>query len=361
MLSTAQSYCPQWAILAPEKKLKVTVGKWFPNDTIFETPEFFNAWNLLMKPPKDTSKSLVPSLQSSTRGTSKSSKLEDLPLEVLFLIILNLEEVDAISLGFTNRNLWQLVLQHVHHSATTSNLTGSLAGVKLACCSRYAPDLPANFLENNLLKDTIIDNLVEKEDASSAGGLIRSCIANFDEVEHADFEQQWAGAFIKAVGNWNMKTPLDIATAKTLEAELTQCILLTWNMPVDFKYALRNLTAKEYVRIERLSLNSGTPYFTTMRGRNVSLDSFQTTVEDIIFLRACWNKRYEYDWTTMSNTDIYLRGPWAGHALDLVPMKDFEDDSKSQGQAWKDVTKDTAELVREACHKILRIRAHPLF
>jgi hypothetical protein len=82
-------------------------------------------------------------------------------------MISNLEETDIISLGLTTRNLWPFVLQQVLDSAQVG---GPLAGLRLACCSTNAPDLPEKFAEDKLLKDAIIDNLREEEDAYSPNG-----------------------------------------------------------------------------------------------------------------------------------------------------------------------------------------------
>lgn len=345
-----------WAILAPQIKGKIGMG-WFPCtgwDTIFKLPSSFNAWDLFINPLKTTPKVSVVSSQFPPRSVGKSNygQLGTLPMEILFQILFNLEEVDVVSLGLTNRNWWQTVLGHVQHSAKIHGLESPLAGVRIACCAPDVDDLPAGFIEDNLLQSAIIDSLDNSKDIS-ARSLIYSSMIVFDHIKVTDFVQQWRQAFIKARENHSIASSLGQQTTNKLETELAQCYSLPSCRPRDSMYALRSLTGKEYALVKRLAPRAHVPEH---QWDFTSIDSIYCTLEDVVLVSTSWGSRHE-----LVGTFKYFRGPWAGHAIDVVPLKQFKRALVQSGEHWKDVTKETAKLVQENIQTAGMTRAHPLW
>lgn len=174
----------RWALLAPEKKFKISIdpaGRPFP--VLCRKPTF-DAWALLMHPlqlePINITSIPIPGRSLDVHEIHKAGGyLAHLPAELLSDILRRLEVEDLVNLGITCRYHWNQLLEQIRVYTRNHPIErGPLAGTKIACCSSDATNLPDQFQQNNFLRNAVARSALEVDHnldarATIAAGLDR--------------------------------------------------------------------------------------------------------------------------------------------------------------------------------------------
>lgn len=94
--------------------------------------------------------------------------------------------------------------------------------------------------------------------------------------------------------------------------------------PQDQQWILRNLTTKQFVRLEAIALKPE-----CIHGPDISVLGFG----EVVMSRICWSTS---SFTSMSDTVDISRGTWTGHRLDITTLVRHRDKTKEVG--WSDVS-----------------------
>jgi hypothetical protein len=97
---------------------------------------------------------------------------------------------------------------------------------------------------------------------------------------------------------------------------------------------LRNLTTCDYVRCrpgKTIPIKHGYVSHPNIGSLNIA---------DVVLMRTIWAGRT--NWTIVgTETDTYVRGEWAGHCFDIVPLEG--DVAEEMEKGWRDCTDEIVE------------------
>ena len=275
-----------------------------------------------------------------------------------------LSDADVVALGLASPCLWPCVLRQAAAAARAA--AAPLAGAELACTGTWLRDMPAPFSTAGLY-----------EEERPLSGPRRMCAArrfNWDAVgSYAALPSPPAAAWAAA---WTVhgvfaELRLGPRRARALRAELQGAVGAgTGTAPAaaDERWVLRDLDARAYVRCRpgpgpaaeglselRMRYTAWEPeddasadeeeeeprtakVWPAKRGLVDLPDAAGLTIEDVLLLRMCWTTLSEEDEADPSKR--FLRGDWAGHRFDIVPL-----DDAAVGDGWTD---DTEAVLRQA-------------
>jgi hypothetical protein len=342
----------RWQVVAPRlrKRLRFEHGtapviSMRPPDSkieghLFSAGHSWGAWTKLAKatfPTIDASGSAHANAIELSLAVlyEPRTTIEVLPVELLALVLEDnvLTREDVLSLGLAFRNLWPHVL---HHIATDCRKHGApLAGVEIAVTGTYLTDLPPSF-DNPDFAVPIKPSRIRKY------GINRMKPAR---LFNWTVWSEWEG-FDKEVGAAWMYAWEGPSSAKVKKSQAEKRLMLTQMMSVcspnyggssDQIWVLRNLTTKEYVRCR--------PGRTmpVEHGYVDHVDVPDLKIDDALLMRIAWSRK------SMSPTDVgvldeLVRGPWAGHCFDIIPLESAVHTEDSWND-WKDATNEIAEQV----------------
>jgi hypothetical protein len=340
----------QWHILAPRRR---KIQKLAPDhsgystsnplECLFNDKRSWNAWSKLAvhaNPPQTRTAPLQTerravrrSSRNNIQRTSRLSKLESLPAELLASIIEEptLGKSDIIALGFASETLWTHVLEAVEKDCLLTQ--PSMAGIEIACTGTYLTDLPESFANDGLAKSSV--KIWQWGSRCEARRINWAASRSYDVVDETP-EEGWHAAWKAHKG---LMASFPARQARKMSAEfLARCSALRASSP-DALWVLRNLTTREYVRCR--------PGKGTIEGRGLvdcKDGSVKVRIDDVLLMRICWTRLAV--WEDTQELGIF-RGKWAGHCFDIVPWERLDD-----RDGWRDCTDEVVEQARFVAEKI---------
>ncbi|RSL90986.1 hypothetical protein CEP51_000451 [Fusarium floridanum] len=273
------------------------------------------------------------------------SPLERIPVEVLREILSELEIEDQVAVALCSQYLWVKVVSIIHEHLRSNHHKLSWAGTSIVSFPGLTEELPESILETipeanrgagpNCLRDWTLNAIANCEKAPDPGCrvLIRAFWKHIRSSGIPDSLHQ------------RMESCLDIHTRKN-----GACYL-------------RNLTTKEYIRLELTEKETGTT--ATAIGHSwLTLDLLVVWLASVIHgpLRAVsdWGSIAETEeWARefisgggdpptdesidrfFKGVDVLILGNWAGHCLDVV-----DEASEEMIVDWLDRTSDVERRAR---------------
>ncbi|KAF2269196.1 hypothetical protein CC78DRAFT_564924 [Lojkania enalia] len=265
--------------------------------------------------------------RSDGKGNMKMSRLEELPNELLDIIIELLDKQGVLALGLSSAVFWPIVLHHVH--TTYRNQVGSWAGLRVAFQGSYSYSLPQPFYDEELNK--IID-----PSTYSIRLWTWRWSSRFESGRNLNYitpsEQEWLDIATAAEQrNWYPFLPADWVNIK-------QDLSCSYMFPQDRVWVLRNLTTREYVRSDQLCPKLKQPKKRRMRFSasitflnlfdrspkpipKLPFDESPVTLGQVLLLLTCWSTSIQWPEPMLH----FQQGVWAGHQFDLVALDEHYD------------------------------------
>ncbi|KAI1761723.1 hypothetical protein GGR53DRAFT_457736 [Hypoxylon sp. FL1150] len=261
-----------------------------------------------------------------SRDSDDALAFVGLPIEIHVLIFDHVEFIeDTICFGLANQYLWTLALSHVHNYY--ASLLGAWAGQSIVCVGGDIK--PDNYPLPGLFSAEYIDelrpprtNLHRKDD----GVEIVYCGQPFtlSHLAEASVSETQDNVFLEGKGRRIYNRC--VARCKTKDPAFSKARL--WEIvrtestyyPRDQPWILRNLTTKEFVRSEVVTIR---PEY--VRGPDITLLGFG----EVVMARTCWSST---PWDVrINNTAGPPRGVWAGHRFDITTLANHESEADSAG------------------------------
>jgi hypothetical protein len=345
----------KWQLIAPHIKQSISLTAdgdvWGSTvlNSIFDPKGLFGAMEKLARParplPSNTS-STSPLLVDLTVGNlAERSGFESLPVEIVFSILESgdLSKADILSLALASSSLLPIIVSHIQFNYLKT--AAPWAGTPIACVGNYTLDLPAAFMEDDILagkfedwqKNTPVPRFQGhgRGMGASRRGLPPARRFFWDATQFGKpsspqrEEQEWRNALKGMV----------LGATEGVEALSSQlgCSEL---FPKDTKWVLRNLTKMEYyipqpfpaVTRKRLTKPYSRETGSTKRVHVPKILRF----DDVLLFRTCW--------TRMNGDSSQLeKGSWAGDCFDIVPSREFDTEGLNE---WRDVSKEVVEEAR---------------
>jgi hypothetical protein len=324
----------EWHLIAPRLRKRICFGGPYFTHTaakietfLFDPMSSWGAWGKLAKP----SAGHISAFRSPVRmpvSQEPRTIIESLPAEVLAMILDNesLSKEDVLCFGLAYQNLWPHVLYHIIHDCRKHR--GSLTGIEIALTGTWLTDLPESFLEPEL---TIPDSTWRYP--YPARGFNWTAWRSWEGFDK-EVEAQWISA-------WNVGGPRKAKISQVQEHQmLTELMRVTspvYGYPTNQGWVLRNLISKEYVRCKP------GPTVPLQHGYVDHVDFPSLRIDDVLLMRIGWSRRLSWERCDEA-FDRLVRGPWAGHCFDIVPL----DETLNTDSSWKDWMDSTDQIVREA-------------
>lgn len=253
-----------------------------------------------------------------------------LPREIHLCVMEELSRTDiksVVFLGLTCSYFWNLARPRICRFYET--YLGRWAGSNLICVGDYTEyeDLPRGLLteeDDREARTGFTDPKDRKrfgDDAPLSLYIIAS--ARFHPLPE----------YIGVPRILNEKTERDLLSSKNREpkpADFKRVVCPEFSdfYPTDRPWVLRNLTTHEYVRAEAIAIKKE-----YIHGPHIDYFGFG----EVVVSRICRSS----DPSVSMNTSI-IRGPWAGHAFDIVPEDQLREDKNVE---WKDVSREVSHYV----------------
>jgi hypothetical protein len=303
----------------------------------------FTAWDLLALPPNGAGVNLAR--LSTVQRHMSLSHLESLPSELISQIVgdegLSME--DVMSLGLASDLLWIHVLTHIQRSAGVTDFPPILAGQSIACIGTYVEDLPEPFMHDHFMQLSIGFQPYGSPSTCLARQMNWGCLATYLPLATCGPEDEWIRLF-RAASDDN---PIQLNAV--MEQELRCCSSRLRNIGWNSKWVLRNLTTKEYVCIVPMLESPNHPNGSPALHQMGFVDPDYTMgsiirLEDVLLMMFCWTRKFDARPYLCSEYVLLerMRGIWAGHAFDVVCMKDFYG-----AYEWTNATAGIVKLARE--------------
>ncbi|KAF4983456.1 hypothetical protein FZEAL_1185 [Fusarium zealandicum] len=299
----------------------------------------FGAFQRLCRPEEWASE--FPSAPAA--NPSPSSYLENIPTELLEMIIEPLEPACTMAVGLCSQRLWARVTSIIQKNSRGPYMMSSWAGEPLICAGTLLRDLPRPICDLYPRFDVGIRRTSSCSCclyARTPANVWTRGAANYAE-ERPKLQDAYFWYFARYITS--------IGTPKDLRSWLKSCIRprpsLDHPAHDTRPWYLRNLTTREYVSMELAHfprndvLNSVS---ITLKGRRGA------TVDTILTRHILWTDRNELylnaeneiadRWGGLSPI-INHRGDWAGHRFDIVHQSHFLEEHPR----WIDVTDRMAE------------------
>ncbi|KAH6880637.1 hypothetical protein B0T10DRAFT_411533 [Thelonectria olida] len=333
----------RWWLLAPQKKQRIMLPN-HDNTTCWDlSPKYFctyylsfNAFKLLCDSLGNTNiktkEHLIDGLnQVMPRKAARQSQLEKLPSELLGTLFHILEAKDFVSLSLCSQTLWNHAITWAQNGFRRWRNEYSWAGTPIICTGTHLHVLP----------QLMYDMFPEAKPGPQPQGLT----PRQKKRRRAEWEQasDW-NYFVTSRYN---KSPLPydegyreefwkvISSAGIPENlhKLIAACFPTLEVEHGSKWYLRNLTQKEYIRMELITTADGEV--------TVALEGKPWLTLDILLMwLISWNQKRDgttFTWEELNERgrvgdDFMLMraGIWAAHALDVV--------DEEMGEGWFDRT-----------------------
>ncbi|EER44449.1 conserved hypothetical protein [Histoplasma capsulatum var. duboisii H88] len=286
------------------------------------------------KPEKSTSqKQVIPQKrrrQSSNPIDMPTPQLIQLPSEIHNLIIELLDIESVFLLGLSCWHFWVLARPVIaEHFA---GYLGLWAGTPVICVGdeshrdgKYPDGLLSSEDLDELAKGLEVEEL--EEGLAESYAEIPVNLYDLANARYTSITEVTTGfphgLFVLA---------LDLRHKWGSPADITRVVnpKLSSFYPCSEEWVLRNLTTHEFVRPSAIALDQR-----YIRGPFIKILGYG----EVILSKICWSTN---DFTSVAG-DPLNQGPWAGHALDIVPASYLDDDKNP----WKDISDEVSREIAE--------------
>ncbi|KAH7259269.1 uncharacterized protein BKA55DRAFT_562280 [Fusarium redolens] len=361
-----------WMFLMPEKKqrMRMPVLEWegsAMNPSYFCTGHLsFDAFKFLCNSLEgvkidSNEEAGLPSSRSTLQQSQGQACLKMLPAELLRTIFELLKVEDFMALGLCSQALWSHAIRWAKSGYVRWRNEYSWIDTPIICAGDKLQVLPQAL--RHILPKAIPDEITSEPDRpgqhdtrtkSQAKTWFDESVKSFERVPFP-YDYSYPEAFLKQIKDANIP--------ESLHLPMKTC-LPTLSLEPGSKWFLRNLTNKEYIRMEAV--------VTSDDEATVSLPGHKWLTLDIILLWVIswrgdgrkkawsWKKLESFrGFTDQELTDTWhdptygplfmdfwpiWTGPWAGHNLDVVTEQRLDND-------WEDRT----ECVKTLAPKMLRL------
>lgn len=233
----------------------------------------------------------------------------------------------VVFLGLTSRYFWGLARPRIIRFY--ESYLGRWAGTNLICVGDYAQyeDLPKGILTEEDDKEART-GFTDPREKEYYGGESPISLYIFASARFTRLPE-----YIGMPRILNEKTEMAMLSnskkdPKPADFKKVVCPEFSDFYPTDRPWVLRNLTTHEYVRAEEIAIKKE-----HIHGPHIDYVGFG----EVIISRICRSS----DPSVSMNTSI-IRGPWAGHAFDIVPEEQLQEDKDVE---WKDVSREVSHYV----------------
>lgn len=338
----------KWRLIAPRIQQSNSLTKdgdiWGSNilQNIFDPNNRVEAMEKLARPVR-LSRSESPLTSLSTEGATtkpnvERSGIEAMPVEMVLMILESgdLSKADILSLALSSPYLQPVIVSYIQSSYVKA--AAPWAGTPIACVGNYTLDLPAAFMEDEVLVGKFKD--WEKNTPRQGRGMARSrrgtppsrkffwdCAEFAEPSSPSKQEVEWREALK------NLE-PQCIETGYPLE-DLSSQLACPDLYPTDAEWVLRNLTKKEYYipqpfpTVARKTWTKDYSRYTEERLIVVVVPEM-LGFDDVLLMRTCWTSMCRDSW------GLKKQGIWAGDCFDIVERGVFEQ------EGWTDVGTELA-------------------
>lgn len=332
----------QWHLLAPTIQQRLQLGPVegsCSNEDALQYLFAFDAFSKLARLPARAVRVRRADLGVLSKRKTSVTAVERLPAEVLDLIFGQVNKKDAVALGLTSSTLWMHLLGHIEHDVGRG---GPWAGVPLLCTGTWLEDLPPAMYErfSEELESQKRYRKFMSEHLPPPVGIGRGSHRRWygpcpARVWNSDAVSEYDEALMMPSREWINEWRELVAGAKLP----TYMLATMWDALTDVAgsfaqettgiqdWLLRNLTTKQYVRLNTKSASSGSsevPEVHVAGARWLSIDQ-------ALLLRICWGSA-EYRHSGNDYAVAMSRGKWAGHCFDIVAAQNVT------VKGWDDVT-----------------------
>jgi hypothetical protein len=354
-----------WQLIAPciqqSSSLAKDGDRWSSNilQNIFDPENMFGAMEKLARPVRPSGSELpltsLPTEGATATSTVERSNIEALPVEMVLAILESgdLSKDDILSLALSSPYLLPVIASYIQSSYV--KVTAPWAGTPVACVGNYTLDLPAAFMEDEVLAGKFEDwekNTPPPRYIGGGRGMAKpkrglppsrrffwDCAAYAKPSSPSEQEMEWMKA-LKDLEPHCIETDYLRQGFESLSSQLACPDLY----PGTVEWVLRNLTKKEYYIPQ--------PFPTVARTKLTKLSyrysEDQSTVavpevlgfDDVLLLKTGWTSicRDSLEWNK--------QGDWAGDCFDIVKKGVFEQ------EGWRDIGTELA-VVAKKCWDLL--------
>ncbi|KAJ4249781.1 hypothetical protein NW762_012123 [Fusarium torreyae] len=337
----------RWTLLAPKKKQQMKLPS-LENDSLLDLkPSYFctlylsfDAFKLLCNTNENvkTGSKLERGQHSfpmTAELVSSRTQLESLPSELLSLVFALLDPGDFISLGLCSQSLWAHAIIWAQSGFLRWSNEYSWAGTPMICVASKLRELPQSIY--SMFPESIPEGMPEEHDTSNIHGwksrfrptqwhndMIKECEKRPDPYDDQYLEEFWK--HIHSAGIPKMFHEPMAASFPSFSIESGS------------KWCLRNLTQKEYIRMEGIVTSDGEATVCFVGNHWLTLDIlliWLITWRGDRFLKTwSWEQLDEFVGVTDEGLgDIMIdptygpldhkfwpiwAGRWAGHSFDVV-------------------------------------------
>lgn len=338
----------QWHILLPQRRQRQTLRS---TDCYSSSPpDFliadvgFDALNKLARIENNRPRSTDSGLGTGAARSTQLSPLEAMPAELLANILDDpgLDPADILAVGVCSTTLWSHALLHIRQARRRD--ASPFANTPLLCTGTHLTELPSAVHElypEQLAKQREWDRRPQGYGRAVSRGMCPArvwnwaAVSKYDRLE-GDSASIWLSAF----------DALEIEDVHLFCSYSLRRSLETLLRPQAFDdksgWILRNMTAREYVRLELVASEQDHNARANVEGASsLSLDK-------ALVLRICWGGAWGWGDENKRERDL-CSGKWAGHYFDVVR----KDAGALVGAGWQEVTE---EIVKEgeAWEKVFR-------
>lgn len=332
--------------MAPKKRQHRPIPRYL--DKVYSPPRLcswnikFDAFKLLCNSPDAIS---IGSNTSPVTPRGRTS-IEQLPAELLVAIFAYLNHDDFIALSLCSQAFWIYAIQMSKNGYLEWKKRYSLAGTPIMYVGSHVRILPEFVYDKypewipeetlNSIRHYRNGRLVTRTTAA-----FNKAALEFDQTPLPD-DEAYIQSFTKHIAN------ADIPTSKH---ESMKASFPTFAIEKGSKWLLRNLTNKEFIRMEAVSTTDV-----------AHVGHSWLTLDTLLYWLICWRGRGDeqrLNWDNLeafagvSNTDTVWRNPernfaqfafwpiwsgnWAGHSLEVVTDRNLD-------QGWIDRTSEFDQL-----------------
>ena len=319
-----------WCVLAPLLEQKEQTQTKDINHYLY-TVESFGVFNKLasLRIPESRYSQLSVLKHLGSANINKPSVLESLPNELFDQILCDttLGPQDIVNFGVCSKRIWARVLHHIQNTTPIA----PWANTPLICPSSRISDFPPAmyefFPQVKVQQDAFDRDTTGQAFFPPVSRWVERAFETFANVQDANIQRQcWLEAISSPLITYSMPPQVHLALRSTLEDALR----LEVPLPRE-KWALRNLTTNEYVRLEVVHAKDIIAYVETATP--------WLPLDIALLIQIIW-----YSPGTVNSPRFipslgaYKRGVWAAHRFDVVRIVEVNPEG-----AWKDATESVVK------------------
>jgi len=253
---------------------------------------------------------------------NRASVLESLPNELFDQILYDatLGPQDIVNFGVCSKRIWTRVLHHILETTPIA----PWANTPLICPSSTISDFPPAMYE---FCPQVHKDPTSRMTLPPVSKWVEGAFETFANVQDANTRRQcWLEAFSSPAITYSMPPQVHLALRSTLEDVLRLEVPLRGE-----KWALRNLTTNEYVRLEVADTENIIAYVETAAP--------WLPLDIALLIRIIWyTTGAEGSRPFRRSVGPDKRGAWAGHRFDVVRIVEVNPEG-----AWTDATESVVK------------------